>query len=157
MQDDLRNYARRVIDIGWPDQRLGILPIENEVALDKFQKDLRSFEPVTEGQRLLEEDISRDLDGLEESRSIRLDSVTVELPTPLWALILIGALICIVVTWFFLMESMKMHLWMTILFSGLLGLMVFMVAALDNPYRGKISVSPEPLQRVYSQMIKSGQ
>lgn len=46
-----------------------------------------------------------------------------------------------------------MHIWMTLLFSGLIGLMVFMVAALDNPYRGKISVSSEPLQRVYRQMV----
>jgi hypothetical protein len=31
--------------------------------------------------------------------------------------------------------------------------MVFMVAALDNPYRGKISVGPEPLERVYQQIV----
>ncbi len=46
-----------------------------------------------------------------------------------------------------------MHIRMAILFAGLIGLMVFMVAALDNPYRGKINVSPEPLERVYSQMF----
>jgi hypothetical protein len=156
LQNDLRDYARRVIDVGWPEQQRGIIPVENRVTLDKFQKDSQSFEPATEGQKILEADISRDFDTLEESRSIRLDSVTDELPTPLWTLILIGALICIVVTWFFHMESLKMHIWMTVLFSGLLGLMVFMVAALDNPYRGKISVSPDPVQRVYSQMTKSG-
>ena len=152
LQDDLRDYARRVIEIGWPDQQRGIVPVENGVALDKFQKDLQSFQPATQAQMVLDEDISRGFDTLEESRSIRVDSVTEELPTPLWALIVMGALICIVVTWFFDMESRKMHIWMTLLFSGLLALMVFMVAALDNPYRGKISVSAEPLQRVYIQM-----
>jgi hypothetical protein len=156
LQQDLRDYARSVIEIGWPEQQRGIVPVENRAPLDKFRKDFRKFEPTTETEKVFEEGVSREFDFLEESRSIRLDSVTDELPSPLWALILIGALICIAVTWFFHMESLKMHIWMTLLFSGLLGLMVFMVAALDNPYRGKISVSPEPLERVYSLMIKSG-
>ena len=155
LQKDLRNYGRLVIQVGWPEQRHGILPVENRVALDQFQKDLQSFQPASEAQTVLDEEISRGFNALEESRSIRLDSVRTELPTPLWALIVVGAFICIAVTWFFHVESMRIHIWMTLLISALLALMIFMVAALDNPYRGTISVSPEPLQRVYSQMIQS--
>ena len=157
LQEDLRSYTHRVIYVGWPEQQRGVLPVEDRVALDTLQKDFQSFEPTTEAQRVLESDISREFDTLEESRSIRLDSVTDKLPTPLWALILVGALICIVLTWFFHMESLRIHIWMTVLLCGLLGLMIFIVAALDNPYRGEISVSPEPLVRVYGQMLKSGQ
>jgi hypothetical protein len=65
-------------------------------------------------------------------------------------------MICIMVTWFFHVESLTMHLWMSAFIAALLGLMVFMVAALDNPYRGKISVSSAPFERVYGQMAKSG-
>ena len=153
LQQDLREYTRKVIEIGWPEQQKGIVPIENRVSLDDFRRDFRKWEPSTESEKSLDEDISRDFDLLETSRSIRLDSVTDELPSPLWALILVGAAICIISTWFFHMQSLKMHIWMTVLFSALIGLMVFMVAALDNPYRGKISVSPEPLERVYRQMV----
>jgi hypothetical protein len=156
LQDDLRQYTRQVIDVGWPAQRRGILPTENSATLDKFQIDFELFEPVTEEQRILVADISRQFDALEESRSIRLDSVTSELPPPLWTLILLGALICIVVTWFFHMESLRMHIWMTAFMALLLGLMVFMVASLDNPYRGEVSVSPAPFERVYNQMTKPG-
>ena len=156
LQNDLRDYTREVIDVGWPEQRRGVLPTENRATLDKFQRDFETFEPVTEEQKILVADISREFDALEESRSIRLDSVTAELPPPLWALILLGAVICIVVTWFFYMESLKMHVWMTGFTALLLGLMVFMVASLDNPYRGKVSVSPAPFERVYKQMAKPG-
>jgi hypothetical protein len=153
LQADIREYANSVIEIGWPEQRQGIVPVENRVSLDKFRQDFRKWEPTTEAEKILEEDISQQFDVLETSRSIRLDSVTDELPSPLWALIWVGAAICIISTWFFHMQSLKMHIWMTVLFSALIGLMVFMVAALDNPYRGKISVSPEPFERVYHQMI----
>jgi len=156
LQQDLRNYVYRVIYVGWPEQQRGILPIENRAFLDKFQEDFESFNPSTDAQRVLASDISRQFDSLEEARSIRVDSVTEELPTQLWTLILIGGVICIVVTWFFHIESLQMHFWMTLFTAGLLGLMIFIVAALDNPYRGAISVSPEPLVRVYHQMIKPG-
>jgi hypothetical protein len=153
LQQDIRDYTNRVIQIGWPEQERGIVPVENRVSLDKFRQDFRKWDPKTQADVILEQDVSRDFDTLETSRSIRLDSVTDELPSPLWALIIVGAIICIISTWFFHMQSLKMHLWMTVLFSALIGLMVFMVAALDNPYRGKISVSPEPLERVYRQMV----
>ncbi|MEI9978554.1 MAG: DUF4239 domain-containing protein [Edaphobacter sp.] len=156
VQDDLRHYTRQVIDVSWPEQKRGVLPVENSVNLDKFQEDLESFGPVTEEQKALVANIWREFDALEKLRSIRLDSVITELPSPLWSLILIGGLICIVVTWFFHMESLSMHIWMTLFVASLLGLMVFMVADLDNPYRGKISVGPEPFERIYRQMTKPG-
>src|ERR1039458_7502974 len=98
LQNDLREYTRKVIDVGWPAQRRGEIAAENSATLDKFQSDFDTFEPVTEEQKILMADISREFDALEESRSIRLDSVNEELPPPLWALILLGALICIVAT-----------------------------------------------------------
>jgi hypothetical protein len=38
---------------------------------------------------------------------------------------------------------------MTTLLSVLLGLIIFLIAVLDNPYRGRLSVTPEPLEHVY--------
>jgi hypothetical protein len=75
------------------------------------------------------------------------------MPAPLWALLIIGALVCIAVTWCFHTVSFSMHVWMTALLSGLLGLMLYLIAALDNPYRGEISVGPEALERVYQQTM----
>jgi hypothetical protein len=42
---------------------------------------------------------------------------------------------------------------MTTLLSVLLGLIIFLIAVLDNPYRGSVSVTPEPLERVYEQIM----
>jgi len=39
------------------------------------------------------------------------------------------------------------------MFSSLLGPLIFLIAVLDSPYRGKASVSPEPLERVYQQIM----
>jgi hypothetical protein len=154
LQSDLREYTRQVIDVGWPDQRRGIVPVKSTAVLDRFQLDFGQFEPSTENEKALGAEIDQDFDALEQSQSIRIDSATEKLAPALWGMVLIGAMICIAVTWFFHMESLSMHIWMTAFLAALLGLMVFMVAALDNPYRGNVSVRPDPFERLYGQMTK---
>jgi hypothetical protein len=112
-----------------------------------------TFEPQSEGQKILAEETYRAFNALTESRRARLNSIDAEMPGPLWTLVIAGAAICIAVTWFLHTESFIMHVWMTVLFSALLALLIFLIAVLDNPYRGKISVSPEPLERVYEQIM----
>ncbi len=73
---------------------------------------------------------------------------------PLWSVVLVGAFLSIAVTWFFDMRSQSMHFWMTIMFSGLLGLLIFLLAAMDNPFRGDISVGPEAFELVYKQLMQ---
>ena len=46
-----------------------------------------------------------------------------------------------------------MHFWMTVMFSGLLGLQMFLLAIMDNPFRGEISVGPEAFELVYEQLM----
>jgi hypothetical protein len=155
LQEDLRRYARQVIDVGWPMQRRGIVPNNASPVLSDFQEHFMSFEPQNERQNILAAESFRAFNDLTESRRARLNSIQAEMPGPLWALVIAGAGICIAVTWFLHPESFTMHFWMTILFSVLLALLIFLIAVLDNPYRGKIGVSPEPLERVYQQIMSS--
>ena len=156
LRDDLRRYTRQVIDVGWPMQRRGIVPSDETAILKAVQDHLMSFEPATERQKILAVEAYTAFNDLTQGQQARLNSVTEEMPGPLWILVIVGALICIAVTWCFHTKSFGMHFWMTILFSALLGLMIYLIAALDNPYRGKISVTPEPLERVYEQVMSSG-
>lgn len=154
LQNDLREYTRQVIDVGWPQQQRGIVPTGASAILSKFQRHLLEFEPTTKSQEIVHAEAYRQFNDLVQSRRGRLDSVTKGLPGPLWTLVMVGALLSIALTWFFDMQSLAIHLWMTSLISALLGLMIFLVAAMDNPFRGKISVGPEPLERVYDQLMR---
>jgi len=86
-----------------------------------------SFEPVTEGQKALHAEAYREFDRIVELGRIRLQSVTAGLPAPLWSAVLVGAFLNIAVTWFFDMRSRSMHMWMTAMFSCLLGLLIFLL------------------------------
>lgn len=153
MQEDLRKYTRQVIDVGWPMQRRGIVPNNASGILNDFRAHFMSFEPTTESQKILAAEAYKAFNDLVESRRARLDTVTTEMPGPLWTLVILGAVLCIAVTWFFHTASFSIHIWMTTLLSVLLGLIIFLIAVLDNPYRGSVSVTPEPLEQVYEQIM----
>ena len=49
-----------------------------------------------------------------------------------------------------------MHLWMTVMFSGLLGLLIYLLIDMEHPFSGLISVGPEAFEMVYDQLMKPG-
>ena len=89
-------------------------------------------------------------------RGRRLQSVQAGLATPLWTIVLAGAFLSIAMTWFFDMKSQSMHFWMTVMLSALLGLLIYLLAALDSPFRGEISVGPEAFEIMYSRRMVGG-
>lgn len=156
LQSDLRQYTRQVIDLAWPQQRLGIIPQQEGDTLSILQTHLIGFEPVTEGQRAICAEAYRVLNRVADLRGRRLQSVHGGLAGPLWVVVLVGAFLTIAMTWFFDFRSWSMHIWMTVFLSTLLGLLIYLLGALDNPFRGKISVSPQPFEIMYSRRLQAG-
>ena len=70
----------------------------------------------------------------------------------LWYVVLVGALINIAIVWMFDMKIVA-HLLLGGLLVFFLGSMIFLIAAMDNPFRGEVSVSSEAFDLVYKTMI----
>ncbi|MGI4730478.1 MAG: hypothetical protein ACRYFW_01870 [Janthinobacterium lividum] len=155
LRNDLSGYLDNVIDVGWPLQRQGIVPTQSGRFVDSFQDHLMAFGPAATNGQVLQGEVFKQLNILVEARRARLNAVTRGLPMPIWALVVIGGLLCITTTWFFHTASYRMHLWMTVQLCSLLGLLVFMVGILDNPFRGRVSVGSEPLELVRKQLIRA--
>jgi hypothetical protein len=156
LQEDLRQYVRQVIDVAWPQQRRGIVPEDDGVTLSILQAHLSRFEPATEGQKVIYGEVYRGFNTIAEFRGRRLQSVQSGLAGPLWTIVLAGAFLSIAITWFFDMRSQSMHLWMTVTLCALLGLLIYLLGALDNPFRGEISVGPQPFEIMYSRRMVAG-
>ena len=157
LQYDVRSYTREVITVAWPQQQKGIIPRGNVAVVANLARDLIAFEPVSEEQKILCHETYDRFDELVERRRSRLLGVTQGLSGALWALVYIGAVINIAVTWCFHVHNQRMHLWMTLLTSALLGLMIFLLSAMDHPYLGQIAVSSQPFQLVYDDLMKPGE
>ncbi len=154
MQQELRSYVDYVIHQAWPLQRKGQVPRGGVDGINRFQATLTAFEPTTEGQKILHAEALRAFNNLIEARRLRLDAVLTRLPGMLWFVIVAGALISLSSAFFFKVEDIRLHGVLVILLATFIGLVIFMVFALDRPFHGDLGLEPEPYQLIYEQLMK---
>lgn len=148
LQNHLQNHATYVIDKDWPAQQQGRVLTGGTLILSEFQNALMSFEPAPGGQTILYAETLRAFNNLIEARRLRLNAITTGLPSVLWGVVLIGAVLSVFVTYFFHIEDQKLHLILTGALGIFIGLMVFLTAAVDNPFRGQVGVSSDSYQLI---------
>jgi hypothetical protein len=154
LQGDLRVYVRKLIDVSWPQFRRGIVDTANNNTLNAFYDSLAEFEPATETQKLMHGETLRQFDRLIELR--HLLSVTVGLPRVMWVLVIVGAIATLASSWFFDTRSLTVHFWLTVLLSALLGMMIHLLASMDNPFRGDYCVTPDSFEMLYHNLMAGG-
>jgi Cache 3/Cache 2 fusion domain/Protein of unknown function (DUF4239) len=153
LQEDLREYTRYVIDKAWPEQRRGIVPSEGSHRIEQFVDDLLTFKPSEKSEEIIHAEALRQLNNYIELRRARLANVTTGIPAVLWWVVLIGALISVVLIAMLAME-IHVHLILGGALSLFLGLVIFLIVAMDNPFRGQVSVGPEAFEAVYDTLMK---
>ena len=164
LRDELRDYARNVIDKSWPLQRQGIVPTEESHLMTKFIDDLVSFEPSKRSEEILHAETLRQLNSQVELRRSRLANVTAGIPAVLWWVVALGAGLMMspgiaeaVITIILLaMLDMEIHVHVILgtAVSLFLGVVIFLIAAMDHPFRGEVSVGPDAFQTIYDSLMK---
>jgi len=154
LQKELRDYAQYVIHEAWPAQQRGQVAAGGIAMLNRFQSTLVGFEPVSEGQKLLHGEALRAYNEMIEARSLRLDAVDTDLPRVMWVVIVAGALLSLSSTFFFKVEHTHLQAIQVLLLATFIGLVIFMIFALDRPFRGDLGLGPEPYQLTYDQLMK---
>jgi len=154
LQDELRAYTRYVIEEAWPLQRRGEVPKGGVDVMNRFQETLFAVEPSTENQKLLHTECLRAYNELIKARRLRLDAVQTGLPTVMWVVILLGALIGLTASFFFRVDDIRLQLIQVFLLAIFIGLIIFMIIALDRPFRGDLGIGPDPYQLIYDQLMR---
>jgi hypothetical protein len=154
LQGELRDYTSNLIEIAWPLQQQGKIPTGGVELMNRFQATLVGFEPASESQKLLHGETLRAYNEMIKARRLRLDSVTTGLPMVMWFVIVVGAFIGLSSSFFFKVEDARLHLVEVLLLAVFIGLIIFMILALDRPYRGDLGLSADPYRLVYNQLMK---
>jgi hypothetical protein len=143
MREALAHYAEAVITTEWPMQQQGQLPSAGWKPLYKLHAQLVAFQPATRGEAVIEAEFLRTLNELYKAREARLTAVAGHIPGVIWWIIAIGGALTTAFTYLFGFESFRLHLTMTGAVAASLALVVVLIVALDWPFRGEVSVSPE--------------
>jgi hypothetical protein len=133
--------------------KAGIVPTEGSHLVTIFVEDLVAFEPSKKSEEILQAEALRQLNSFIELRRSRLANVTTGIPGVFWAVVAIGAVLTILLLAMLDME-IHVHLILGSAVSLFLGLVIFLIAAMDNPFRGEVSVGPEPFETIYDTLMK---
>jgi len=143
MRKTLRAYADAVVQEEWPVQQRGELPSAGWKPLHKLHRQLVGFDPQTRGEAVIQADFLRTINQLYKARQERLTAATGHIPGVIWWIIAIGGALTTAFSYLFGFESFRMHLTMTGAITASLALVVVLILALDWPFRGEVSVSPQ--------------
>ncbi|MBU6239082.1 MAG: DUF4239 domain-containing protein [Planctomycetes bacterium] len=149
----LRDYTRDLIKISWPNQQKGIVSKEGNFAMSAFHERLLKFEPQTAGQEIMHAETLKQYNNYLEKRQMRLLAISTSIPEIMWIVVLVGAMMNITLVWLFDMRLMS-HLFLGGMLACFLGMMIFLIASMDKPFRGDVSISPEPFKQIHTRLLE---
>jgi Protein of unknown function (DUF4239) len=154
LQAMLRDYTEYVIEEAWPAQQRGIIPEGGTVRVTAFQEKLLSFQPQTRAEEVLHAETIRQFGIFVDDRRQRLYSVSTRLPDVLWFVVGVGAVANAVLTCLFDVKRLSVHLLLAGLMSLFIAQIVFMIVAMDSPFRGAVTVGSDAYQLVQRSLME---
>jgi Protein of unknown function (DUF4239) len=154
LKDTLKEYTIYVINDGWSLQRQGKIPLDGTKIIDKFQKQLSQYSPETEKDKIFYAQSFAQFNSLIEKRRQILNSVSQGLPASIWFVLMLGAFINILLTWLLVIENRLLDLFLSLLCGLLIGSLIFVIVAMDNPFRGEFSVTPDSFVQLLDTLMK---
>jgi hypothetical protein len=152
----LREYVSHVINEEWKAQRRGVVPKTHSVLVRRIGDALVRFEPRTSGQQAVHLATLRELDDFLANRRLRMEAVDSNLPALMWAVVLAGGVLTVMMTFFFWSDSSRMHVFLNMALAMTIGLLIFLILALDRPLVGSVSVPPTVFQETLEMMEEGG-
>jgi F0F1-type ATP synthase assembly protein I len=153
LEEMMRDYTRLVIEKEWPAHKKGEALEDGDAKLDQIEDEVMNFEPTKEREKIIQAEVLRSLDTVQEQRRLRLQAVPTGLPSALWSVVLVGAMLNIILTYLFWSDNLAMHALLVGMLAIFIGLLVFLTAAMDNPFRGEFSISSEAFQGVLENVM----
>jgi hypothetical protein len=157
IQNALIDYVNVVIDYEWreavnPDTRS-----RSSGPLRYIWRILNKYEPKSFHEQASYQQALTTLTQLSDSRRYRIISSRSNISPVLWIVLLSGAALTVIFTYFFGLQSLKSQMIMTSMLSVCLSLNVLLVLLYSNPYRGDLQVQPSGFkydQRAFQELLK---
>lgn len=149
----LRDYTQYVIHKDWPAHHQRKIWNGGALRLQVITQKLIGFEPANHSENLLQDQSIKVLDQIDTARQQRLTGVNTQINGVLWYVVIIGAFLNIILIWLLDMRF-TLHMILGGLISFFLGVVIFLIAAMDRPLQGAVSVRPDAFQRTFDQAMQ---
>ena len=152
MKGLLRDYVLFTIYEDWEAHRRGEFLDGGSNRANAMRQRIAYFEPQTVGQEVVHTEVLAAFQDFLKARQLRLTGVITEIPDVLWYAVLVGAafnMLLIVM----LRIPIRQHFLLGAISAFFLGVILFVIVALDRPLRGESGLDPDSLQLLWDRTM----
>lgn len=142
----IKVYARSIIDVEWPDMRNGEKTEISPALMERIGRGVRALNPTSPRLQNLQGRMLVAVETAWNDRQTRLTIDFMGINPILWVVLILGAYITVSFTYLFEWDATVMQQLMIGGLSLMIGLVIFLVLALDYPFRGSMAVSPDAFE-----------
>jgi len=143
--DTLRRYVDEETGPGWRKQQSGQASTPGTLLVDDLDRQLLGFRPDRQsGEDTLHSETLRSFGEFVVRRRLRIQAAGTSIPAIIWYVVLTGAVLNVFVLWLFDL-SRTTHFVLGGVLTVFIGLVIYMVVVLDQPFRGVHGLAPDDL------------
>ncbi|HEY8126136.1 MAG TPA: hypothetical protein VIF88_12045 [Methylocystis sp.] len=147
LQDSLRNYAREAIDAVHPPPNVPRDPHSRSPGMTALFAQLMGFQAKLKSEEIVQTETFSRLNTLVEHRRYLIAAGANGIPRELWLVVCLNGLLLLGLICIFDME-LHVHLILSGAMALFLGSVIFLIAAMDNPFNGGMTIDSGPLEAV---------
>lgn len=148
LSDTLHQYVDEAIGPGWVLQQRGEPNPKETIIVFRFHRTIADFKPEDTGSSIHHAEMLRALNDFIEARRLRISAGGEAIPKIMWFIVLIGAVMNVLVIWMFDLRPFT-HAIIGGTLSLFIGLVIYMVAVLDAPFKGAYGLKPEAIVAIH--------
>jgi hypothetical protein len=148
LQEQATAYARSVVFDEWPILRRGRESASSMDHMERMWILLRQYEPNGAREATLYDKMLDEVQHVNDERRMRLLASREGIPPLMWGVLIGGAVVTVLFTYFFGIKNIRAQLAMTALYVISIGFVLFLVAAVEFPFSGTVEVKPEAMEAV---------
>lgn len=148
LQKHIHHYLQTVKDHEWQAMAEDEPSLEAWGAFNRLWQAYVEYIPETAQEKIWYGETIVDLNELGSFRRLRLLSSNATVPGILWMTLLAGGAITIGFSYFFGAKSRSAHALMVVAASSIIALVLFVIFALNHPFRGLAPVTPAAFEQL---------
>jgi hypothetical protein len=150
--NQVMGYARHVVTVEWPEQAEGRTVDQGSVYLEGLNKMVLGIRPSDQTDREVHSLLLQAIERLWDARQERLLAAQSSIPNIVWFVVIAGGALTVAFGVFLGAPSLGMQLAMSAALGASGALVLLLIIALSNPFRGDFRISTAPFEHVLTRM-----
>lgn len=153
VQAMLRDYVLFTVHRDWAAHRVGQYLNGGNNRADALRRKLADFVPERPGMEVLHAETLRSMAAFAAARQDRLNGTITRIPPVLWYAVLVGAVLNLLILILLRIKPVA-HLLLGAISAFFLGVVLYVIAILDDPLRGTAGLSPVAFEMLWERKMR---